>query len=114
MFWSFLAWRGVAWGRVSVAELGEFAAWARRPAENVLVLSEQAAKRSAQTVNRMLSAVMSLYEFQGRRGNELARELVVGTRSGRGGYRPFLTGSHAPSRAGGRCGCPRASGCRGR
>ena len=91
-FWSFLAGRGVAWDRVSVAELGEFAAWARRPAENVVVISEQAAKRSARTVNRMLTAVMAFYEFQGRRGNTLARDLVVRTRGGRGGYKPFLHG----------------------
>ena len=59
LFWSFLEGRGLAWDRVSVVGLGEFAAWARRPAENVLVLSEQAAKRSASTVNRMLAAVVS-------------------------------------------------------
>ena len=55
LLWSFLGWRGLGWDRVSVVELGEFAAWARRPAENVLVLSEQAARRSASTVNRMLA-----------------------------------------------------------
>ena len=46
-FWTFLAERGLGWDQVGVLELGEFAAWARRPAENVLVLSEQAARRSA-------------------------------------------------------------------
>jgi len=92
LFWSFLDGRRVAWDRVSVVELGEFAAWARRPAENVLVLSEQAAKRSASTVNRMLAAVVSFYEFHGRRGNELARDLVVRTRGGRGAFKPFLHG----------------------
>jgi integrase/recombinase XerD len=91
-FWSFLTGRGVAWDRVSVAELGEFAAWPRRPAENVVVISELAAKRSAWTVNRMLTAVMAFYEFQGRRGSSLARDLVVRTRGGRGGYKPFLHG----------------------
>lgn len=92
LFWSFLDARGLVWDGVSVVELGEFAAWARRPAENVLVLSEQAAKRSASTVNRMLAAVVSFYEFHGRRGNELARDLVVRTRSGRGAFKPFLHG----------------------
>ncbi len=72
LFWSYLAERNVAWERVSVVGLGEFAAWARRPAENVVVISEVAAKRSASTVNRMLAAVVSLHEFRGRRGNELA------------------------------------------
>jgi len=92
LFWEFLGSRGLAWDRVSVAELGEFAAWARRPAENVVVLSELAARRSAATVNRMLTAVVAFYEFQGRRGSSLARELVVQTRGGRGAYKPFLNG----------------------
>jgi integrase/recombinase XerD len=92
LFWSFLASRGLSWDAVTVAELGEFAAWARRPAENVIVLSELAARRSARTVNRMLAAAVGFYEFQARRGNSLARELVVQTRSGRGGYKPFLHG----------------------
>jgi hypothetical protein len=33
-FWTFLAERGLGWDQVGVMELGEFAAWARRPAEN--------------------------------------------------------------------------------
>ena len=92
LFWSFLGSRDLSWETVSVGELGEFAAWARRPAENVIVLSELAARRSARTVNRMLAAVVGFFEFQARRGNSLARELVVQTRSGRGGYKPFLHG----------------------
>jgi integrase/recombinase XerD len=101
LFWLFLGRRRLVWDRVSVVELGEFAAWARRPAENVLVLSEQAARRSASTVNRMLAAVVSFYEFHGRRGNDLARDLVVRMRSGRSGFKPFLHGI-APARARGR------------
>jgi len=92
LFWSFLDGRGLVWDRVSVVVLGEFAAWARRPAENVLVLSEQAARRSAATVNRMLAAIVSFYEFHARHGNDLARDLVVRTRSGRGAFKPFLHG----------------------
>ena len=91
-FWMFLAERGLAWDQVGVMELGEFAAWARRPAENVVVLAEEAARLSARTVNRMLSGVVGFYEFQARRGSTLAKDLVVKTRSGRGGYKPFLHG----------------------
>jgi integrase len=40
----------------------------------------------------MLAAVVSFYEFHGRRGNELARDLVVRTRSGHGAFKPFLHG----------------------
>jgi integrase len=35
---------------------------------------------------------VGFYEFQGRRGNTLAQQLVVRTRSGRGGFKPFLHG----------------------
>ena len=98
-FWTFLSERGLAWDRVGVMELGEFAAWARRPAENVVVLAEESARLSARTVNRMLSGVVGFYEFQARRGSTLAKDLVVRTRSGRGGYKPFLHGiARAPPR----------------
>ena len=76
-FWTFLAERELSWDRVGVMELGEFAAWARRPAENVVVLADEAARLSARTVNRMLSGVVGFYEFQARRGSTLARDLLV-------------------------------------
>ena len=91
-FWTFLAERGLSWDQVGVLELGEFAAWARRPAENVVVLADEAARVSARTVNRMLSGVVGFYELQARRGSTLAKDLIVKTRSGRGGYKPFLHG----------------------
>jgi integrase len=40
----------------------------------------------------MLSGVVGFYEFQARRGSTLAQDLVVKTRSGRGGYKPLLHG----------------------
>ena len=91
-FWTFLAERELDWDRVGVMELGEFAAWARRPAANVIVLAEESARLSARTVNRMLGGVVGFYEFQARRGSTLAQDLVVKTRSGRGVYKPFLHG----------------------
>ena len=91
-FWTFLAEHGLGWEQVGVSELAEFAAWGRRPAANVVVLVEEAARLSARTVNRMLSGVVGFYEFQARRGSTLAQDLVVRTRSGRGGYKPFLHG----------------------
>jgi site-specific recombinase XerD len=91
-FWTFLSERGLRWDQVGVMELGEFAGWARRPAANVVVLAEESARLSARTVNRMLTGVVGFYEFQARRGSTLAQDLVVRTRSGRGGYKPFLHG----------------------
>jgi hypothetical protein len=72
-FWTFLSELGLSWDRVGVMELGESAAWARRPTENVVVLAEESARLSARTVNRMLSGVVGFYEFQARRGSTLAQ-----------------------------------------
>jgi len=91
-FWTFLAERDLPWERVGVQELGEFTAWARRPAANVVLLHERAARRSTRTVNRMLTGIVGFYEFHGRQGNTLAQDLVVKTRYGHGGYKPFLAG----------------------
>jgi integrase len=44
----------------------------------------------------MLSAVVGFYAHHARSGNDLAKRLVDDTRSGRGGYKPFLNGL-APS-----------------
>jgi integrase/recombinase XerD len=99
-FWEFLAARGLAWDRVSLEQLGLFVAWLRQPADNVVLLAGAQPRRRAATVNRMLSAVMGLYEFHARHGVEVARVLVERTRSGRGGYKPFLDGiAPQPSRA---------------
>ena len=101
LFFAFLGERGLDWhGDVDVAVMGEFAAWARRPAANVVVLSEEAARRSMSTVNRMLTSVVGFYEFHGRRGNRLATELVVKTRYGGGGYKAFLAGIAPTQRRG--------------
>ncbi len=114
LFWSFLDGRGLVWERVSVVVLGEFAAWARRPAENVLVLSEQAAKRSASTVNRMLAAIVSFYEFHGRRGNVWRGIWWFARAAAAARLRRFCMGSLVSGRGVGRCGCRSVSGCRGR
>ena len=89
-FFTFLREHGLTWEQVGVAELAEFAAWARRPARNVVVLSDEAARLSPRTVNRMLTGVVGFYELQARRGSTLAKDLIVQTRSGRGSYKPFL------------------------
>ena len=92
VFFTFLDEHGLSWDQVGVMELAEFAAWARRPARNVVVLADEASRLSPRTVNRMLTGVVGFYELQARHGNQLAEQLVVRTRSGRGGYKPFLHG----------------------
>ncbi|MBV9799241.1 MAG: site-specific integrase [Solirubrobacterales bacterium] len=57
-FWTFPDERGLSWDQIGVMELAEFAAWARRPAENVVVLADKAARLSPRTVNKMLTGVV--------------------------------------------------------
>jgi integrase/recombinase XerD len=75
-----------------VADLGDSAAWLRRPAENAVLLPGASAARSASTTNRALSAVMGFYEFHARHGVPVAARLVENGRRGRGSYKPFLYG----------------------
>lgn len=102
-FWEFVQAYGLEWDRVSLEQMGEFMAWLRQPAENVLVLPGGQAARSASTVNRVLTAVFGFYEFHARHGVAVARALVDERRSGRGSYKPFLEGI-ARSRPRGRVG----------
>jgi integrase/recombinase XerD len=92
LFVTFLAARELAWDQVSLEMLGEFTAWLRSPAENVIVLEHGTPARAASSVNRALSAVFGFYEFHARSGVPLARELVARGRSGYGSYKPFLYG----------------------
>ena len=87
LFWDFLAGRGLAWDAVGVADLGDFAAWLCRPADNVVPLPGVKAARSSSTTNRALSAVMGFYEFHARHGVSVAAALVEHGRRGRGSYR---------------------------
>jgi integrase/recombinase XerD len=92
LFWEFVAARGLSWDAVSLEQLGEFTAWLRAPAENVVVLDGGRAARSPATVNRVLTAVFGFYEFHARHGVEVAKVLVDERRIARGGFKPFLHG----------------------
>jgi len=91
-FWEFLGEHAINWRSVGVNELAEFAAWARRPAKNVVLLTGDEARLTPSTVNRMLTGIIGFYDLQARNGNEFARTLIDKTRSGRGSYKPMLTG----------------------
>lgn len=115
-FWTFLAERELSWDRVGVMELGEFAAWARRPAENVVVLADEAARLSARTVNRMLSGVVGFSSMSFRPSAGARSPATCSCRRvlGAAGTSRFCMGSRAAARAVGRSGCASSRRCRGR
>jgi integrase/recombinase XerD len=92
LYWSFLAAGGLAWDAPTVESLGEFVAWMRRPAANVVVLVGGKERRERRTVNRALSAVIGFYEYHQRNGQQFASTVIDYARSGRGNYKPFLEG----------------------
>ncbi|MCA1681463.1 MAG: tyrosine-type recombinase/integrase, partial [Actinobacteria bacterium] len=92
LFWEFLESRQLPWDSVSLEQLGEFTAWLRAPAENVVVLETGRAARSPATVNRILTAVFGFFEFHARHGVGVAKALVDERRIARGGFKPFLHG----------------------
>lgn len=90
LWFEFLGLRGVAWDGVGIEDVSRFAAWLRAPADNVIVLDDTAAVRSAATVNRHLAALFGFYDFHARSGVGLAADLVAWRRVSRGSYKPFL------------------------
>jgi integrase/recombinase XerD len=92
LYFSFLEARTVGWECATVELIGEFTAWLRAPAENVVVLANGTARRERGTVNRALSAVIGFYEYHERRGVRFASSTIDRSRSGRGAYKPFLDG----------------------
>lgn len=89
-YFAFLAESGKGWEAVRLEDLASFVAWLRRPAPNVLVSDVSASRRSAKTVNKILAAVSSFYEYQVRNGCEVAGRLSVWRDIGARRYKPFL------------------------
>ncbi len=90
LWFEFLDRGHLAWTAVQVDDVARFVARLRAPADNVIVLDNGTASRSAATVNRHLAAVFGFYEFHARCGVEVASGLVAWRRIGRGSYKPFL------------------------
>lgn len=90
LWFEFLQGRGRPWASVGVEDVSRFVAWLRAPADNVIVLDDSVAVRSAATVNRHLAALFGFYDFHARSGVAVAADLVAWRRVSRGSYKPFL------------------------
>jgi integrase/recombinase XerD len=90
LWFEFLDLRQVDWACAGVEDVSRFVAWLRAPADNVIVIDDTAAVRSAATVNRHLAALFGFYDFHARSGVVLAADLVAWRRVSRGSYKPFL------------------------
>jgi integrase/recombinase XerD len=69
LFWEYLAWAKLAWTEVGLTELARFMGWLRRPDPDVVRISESVVNRRESTINTILTAVNSFYEFHERLGS---------------------------------------------
>ncbi len=91
LFWEFLRDSKIDWQDISLEKLADFIHWLRSPNPTVISIQPQEAKRTERTVNTILSAVCSFYNFHYRMGNvEELRVYGQQFQSGERSYKPFL------------------------
>lgn len=90
LFWTFLRDARLAWTTVGLTELADFVAWLRQPRSGIVTRAAQEARRTAATINAILAAVATFYEFQARLGAVTAPPFTEQRRVGPRPYKPFL------------------------
>ncbi len=92
LYWEFLRDSGLDWVEVDVERLATFIPWLRSPNPTVVSTEEQIAKRTDATIDQILVAVHSFYDFHARSKTvpELALYKFLSLPNRR--YKPFLHG----------------------
>lgn len=90
LYWEYIHERQLDWTIIGLNELAEFVAWLRQPSSEAISMQQQEAKRSEATINVILAAVYTFYDYQERlgihQGHALYREQVQPYRK----YKSFL------------------------
>lgn len=68
LYWEFLQASHFDWGEVTLENLADFIHWLRQPNPKITSLVPVEARRTERTINTILSAICSFYEFQERIG----------------------------------------------
>lgn len=68
VYWEYLLEMQLDWAAVSLSELANFISWLRIPQPGMASLQVQVAKRSESTVNTIMAAVASMYDYHHRIG----------------------------------------------
>ncbi|HEY9625092.1 MAG TPA: tyrosine-type recombinase/integrase [Crinalium sp.] len=67
-FWEFLREFQHQWDAITVEHLADFIRWLRHPASKVISIQGQAPQRTERTINTILAAVYSFYDYHERMG----------------------------------------------
>ncbi len=89
LYWEYLTFNNLDWTKIREDKLAEFIPWLRSPNPRVSCLQQQEAIRSESTINIIISAVYSFYQFHIRLGTVKDLELYK-TTNGRKPYKNFL------------------------
>lgn len=89
-FWEFLTDNYLDWQAINLEKLSDFIHWLRRPDPSVISIQPQSAKRTESTINIMLSAVCSFYDFHYRLGNIADIKAYSAEFQRNRRYKPFL------------------------
>lgn len=89
LYWEYLQFIGKVWNAVKLNDFAEFISWLRQSHPNVISLIPEEAKRLESTVNTILAAVSSFYNFQQQLGNTEIVLIKTSTNTARR-YKPLL------------------------
>lgn len=90
LFWEFLRDYSLDWQEIGELELANFIFWLRSPNPHVISMQEQESKRTEKTINTILSAIFSFYEFHQRNGAVKPIEVYRYVHSPNRKYKPLL------------------------
>lgn len=90
LYWQYLQEKHLDWTTVGLSEFAEFVHWLRQPEAAIISVQPQEARRSEASINVILAAICTFYDYQerldGNPGPALYREQVQPNRK----YKSFL------------------------
>jgi len=92
LFWEYLCDEHLSWTEMNVARLAAFITWLRRSEAEIISIESQPARRTNATIDQLLGAVHSFYQFHMRLGAIPELPLYQLSMPHRRQYKPFLHG----------------------
>lgn len=92
LYWEFLKDNHLDWQQITIEKLAEFIYWLRIPSSNIKSDQELESKRSAKTINHILTTVCMFYEFHERIGTTTEINAYRNQFQPGRNYKPFLHG----------------------
>jgi integrase/recombinase XerD len=92
LFWEYLRDEHLCWTEIDVARLAAFIPWLRRSETAVISIENKPARRTNATIDQILGAVHSFYQFHMRLGTIPELPLYQLSMPHRRRYKPFLHG----------------------